>query len=78
MKMVFSPGSYEAPFHSVPPAMPGQKFGPAWFPGLIAGGLGICGVLLVTNGLRERSPWAEVPEWIRSSRARADISRGFR
>jgi len=25
MKMVFSPGSYEAPFHSVPPAMPGQN-----------------------------------------------------
>ena len=23
------------------PAMPGQKFGPAWFPGLIAIGLGL-------------------------------------
>jgi len=54
--------------------MPGQKFGPAWFPGLVAGGLGICGVLLIAGGLRERSPWAEVPEWIRSARARAGIA----
>jgi putative tricarboxylic transport membrane protein len=54
--------------------MPGQKFGPAWFPGLVAGGLGICGVLLLAGGLRERAPWAEVPEWIRSPRARAGIA----
>jgi putative tricarboxylic transport membrane protein len=54
--------------------MPGQKFGPAWFPGLVAGGLGICGVLLVTAGLRQRTPWAEVPEWIRSPRARAAVA----
>jgi putative tricarboxylic transport membrane protein len=54
--------------------MPGQKFGPAWFPGLIAGGLGICGVLLIAAGLRERSPWIEVPEWIRSPRARTGVA----
>jgi putative tricarboxylic transport membrane protein len=54
--------------------MPGQKFGPAWFPGLVAGGLGICGVLLVASGLRQSSPWAEVPEWLRSPRARAGIA----
>jgi putative tricarboxylic transport membrane protein len=54
--------------------MPGQKFGPAWFPGLIAGGLGICGVLLIAAGLRERSPWAAVPEWIRSPRARTAVA----
>jgi putative tricarboxylic transport membrane protein len=29
------------------PAMPGQKFGPAWFPGLIAIGLLACGVVLM-------------------------------
>jgi putative tricarboxylic transport membrane protein len=27
--------------------MPGQRFGPAWFPGLIAVGLGLCGACLV-------------------------------
>jgi putative tricarboxylic transport membrane protein len=25
--------------------MPGQRFGPAWFPGLIAGGLGVASVI---------------------------------
>ena len=56
------------------PAMPGQKFGPAWFPGLIAGGLAICGALLVYSGLRERSPWLAAPEWIHSHRARAGVA----
>ena len=56
------------------PAMPGQKFGPAWFPGLIAAGLGICGVLLVVSGMRERSAWIALPEWIASRRARTGIA----
>jgi putative tricarboxylic transport membrane protein len=54
--------------------MPGQKFGPAWFPGLIAGGLAICGGLLVYSGLRERTPWITTPEWIRSRRARSGVA----
>ena len=33
------------------PAMPGQKFGPAWFPGLVAVGLMACGALLIVQGL---------------------------
>ena len=53
--------------------MPGQKFGPAWFPGLIAVGLAICGALLVFAGLRERSAWVALPEWVHSRRARAGI-----
>ena len=56
------------------PAMPGQKFGAAWFPGLVAGGLGICGALLVYSGLRERSPWMTVPQWIHSRRARTGVA----
>src|SRR5205814_4602483 len=56
------------------PAMPGQKFGPAWFPGLIAVGLAICGALLVFAGLRERSAWVALPEWVQSRRARAGIA----
>lgn len=53
--------------------MPGQKFGPAWFPGLIAGGLAVCGALLIFSSLRRRVPWAEAPEWIHSAHARWGI-----
>jgi len=44
--------------------MPGQRFGPAWFPGLVAAGLGICGLLLVVSGAREGGPWIALPEWM--------------
>jgi putative tricarboxylic transport membrane protein len=54
--------------------MPGQKFGPAWFPGLVAGGLLLCGALLFFTGMRERSPWLTVPDWIRSRRAREGVA----
>jgi len=54
--------------------MPGQKFGPAWFPGLVAIGLALCGVALVFSAARERAAWAEVPAWIRSHRARAGVA----
>jgi len=46
------------------PEMPGQKFGPAWFPGLIAAGLGACGMLLIVGGLRRREPWFTRPDWV--------------
>jgi putative tricarboxylic transport membrane protein len=46
------------------PAMPGQRFGPAWFPGLIAAGLGICGVLLVAAGVRQGAPRIALPGWM--------------
>jgi putative tricarboxylic transport membrane protein len=54
--------------------MPGQKFGPAWFPGLVAAGLALCGALLVHGGLREHAPWLTAPQWLRSPRARAGVS----
>ena len=54
--------------------MPGQKFGPAWFPGLIAVGLAVCGALLMVSGARQRAPWVAAPEWVRSPRARAGIT----
>jgi putative tricarboxylic transport membrane protein len=51
------------------PAMPGQKFGPAWFPGLIAAGLGICGFFLIVSGARRHSgPWIAWPDWIQRRR----------
>jgi putative tricarboxylic transport membrane protein len=56
------------------PAMPGQKFGPAWFPGLVAAGLALCGALLIATGLRARAPWAEVPQWLHSPRARRGVA----
>ena len=56
------------------PKIPGQNVGPAIFPGLIATGIAICGVLLVVRGLRARvthptgadARWFAVPEWLRS------------
>jgi putative tricarboxylic transport membrane protein len=44
--------------------MPGQKFGPAWFPGVIAAGLGTCGVLLIVTGVRQSAPWLALPDWV--------------
>jgi putative tricarboxylic transport membrane protein len=43
--------------------MPGQRFGPAWFPGLIAAGLGTCGLFLMVAGARQRGPWLALPAW---------------
>ena len=45
------------------PAMPGQRFGPAWFPGVIAAGLAICGVCLFVGGVRHGGPWLALPGW---------------
>lgn len=50
------------------PEMPGQRFGPAWFPGVLATGLGGCGLLLIASGARERGPWLTLPDWFRRSR----------
>jgi putative tricarboxylic transport membrane protein len=55
------------------PAMPGQKFGPAWFPGLIAVGVAICGALLVRSGLRAGGPLCIWPGWMRERRASSGI-----
>jgi putative tricarboxylic transport membrane protein len=35
------------------PTIPGQKFGAALFPGVISGGLMICGLLLAIRGVRD-------------------------
>ncbi|MDP3759435.1 MAG: tripartite tricarboxylate transporter TctB family protein [Ramlibacter sp.] len=52
------------------PKIPGQSVGPALFPGLIAAGLCVCGVLLVLRGIRERAraPWVVWDDWVRSPR----------
>jgi putative tricarboxylic transport membrane protein len=52
------------------PKIPGQQVGPALFPGLIAAGLCVCGVLLIVRGLRVRAqePWIVWDDWVRSPR----------
>jgi putative tricarboxylic transport membrane protein len=57
------------------PAMPGQRFGPAWFPGLVALGLVACGALLVLQGLRSGTrPAIALPEWTRHARPLAGVA----
>ena len=58
------------------PPMPGQKFGPAWFPGLIAGGLVMCGFLLIVFRLRSATPepLLALPAWTRRARPVASVA----
>jgi putative tricarboxylic transport membrane protein len=54
--------------------IPGQQYGPAIFPGLIACGLAICAVLLIINGLTARAQsggrvrWVTLAPWTHSRR----------
>ena len=52
------------------PKIPGQPVGPALFPGLIAVGLCIGGLLLIVRGWRQRhdGPWLAWDDWVRSPR----------
>jgi putative tricarboxylic transport membrane protein len=47
------------------PGMPGQRYGAALFPGMIAAGFAVCGVLLLVRGLREKAPAFEFAPWTR-------------
>lgn len=48
------------------PTIPGQQVGPSALPGAIAVGLGVCGLILVVRGWRERASagWVEWPAWL--------------
>ena len=54
------------------PTIPGQKVGPALFPGLLAVALAVCAVILIGKGLaarrhgHERARWAELDGWTKS------------
>lgn len=56
------------------PTIPGQKVGPALFPGVLAVALAVCGLLLIGNGLHarrhghERARWMELDGWTKSRR----------
>ncbi len=60
------------------PAMPGQKFGPAWFPGIVAAGLAICGAMLVVQGARSRAPWVALDGWMEAGWSASARWRGLR
>jgi putative tricarboxylic transport membrane protein len=47
------------------PLIPGQKYGPALFPGVIAVGLIGCGLLLVRRGVRAGRPLVAFASWTR-------------
>lgn len=47
------------------PTIPGQKFGAALFPGVVSGGLLICGLLLSLRGVRAGGPLLSLDTWVR-------------
>ncbi|MDQ1077659.1 tripartite tricarboxylate transporter TctB family protein [Pseudoroseomonas cervicalis] len=50
------------------PSFPGQDYGPALFPRLLAGGLALCGLVLLPRGLAARragGPWLALEGWMR-------------
>jgi putative tricarboxylic transport membrane protein len=54
------------------PGLPGQSYGPAFFPNIIGGASALCGVLLIINGIAQRhelalvrfGPWASSPRHV--------------
>jgi putative tricarboxylic transport membrane protein len=57
------------------PTIPAQRVGPSLFPGLIAGGLVIGGLILIARGWRQRAtvPWVQFEPWVRSPRHVAGV-----
>ena len=57
------------------PTIPAQRVGPALFPGLIALGLVIGGLILIVRGWRVRAsvPWMRFEPWVRSPRHVAGV-----
>jgi putative tricarboxylic transport membrane protein len=50
------------------PVIPGQNIGPGAFPGLLAGLLALCAVLLIFKGIKakQHEAWVEVGGWVKS------------
>src|SRR4029453_538595 len=48
------------------PLIPGQNYGPPWFPGVIAVGRVGCGVWLFVRGGRARQPLIAFSDWMRN------------
>ena len=47
------------------PAIPGQQYGAAVFPTLVAAGLAGCGILLIGSGVRQGGPVVAWADWAR-------------
>ena len=58
------------------PEMPGQAYGPALFPRVIAAALLVCGVSLAVGGLRHlrSTGWVSLGEWARHPRQVANLA----
>ncbi|MBT3359681.1 MAG: tripartite tricarboxylate transporter TctB family protein [Rhodospirillales bacterium] len=58
------------------PGLPGQNYGPAFFPTIIGVGLAGCGVILIIQGILKRHevPLVVVGEWARSPRHRTNLA----
>ena len=50
------------------PVIPGQNIGPGAFPGLLAGLLALCSVLLIRKGLKAKKheDWVVIGGWVKS------------
>ena len=61
------------------PALPGQNYGPAFFPSIIGGVLFGCGVILLVRGIAnwKTQPLAEFGEWARIPRHVANFGLVF-
>ena len=57
------------------PTIAAQRVGPSLFPGLIALGLVIGGLILIVSGVRKRAtvPWLRFEPWVRSPRHVAGV-----
>lgn len=56
------------------PPMQGQRFGPAWFPGIVAVGLAATGMVLVARGIRSHAQWVALDAWTRRARPLAGFA----
>ncbi|MBA3517282.1 MAG: tripartite tricarboxylate transporter TctB family protein [Rhizobiales bacterium] len=45
------------------PAIPGQQYGAAVFPTLVAAGFAVCGLLMIASGLRQGGPAIAWADW---------------
>jgi putative tricarboxylic transport membrane protein len=55
------------------PAFPGQRYGPALFPQVVAVGIFLCGAILAVRGRRSGAPWLSLDATLREPRRLASF-----